>query len=168
MQQKIEKKSIKLKKSIKFFGFFIIFIVFIAGAYLRYIYLQIERGDILPWKGGWYTKEELAKKFPYHYKDVPAQNTPEEVYATFRQALLDGDIELALEQIVEDKRNDYRKVLIVGSEKFEKVLNDLPQNIVKETEYGNFAYYDIDMGTEYKNTISFVKDEKGFWKMENA
>ncbi|MBU2264165.1 hypothetical protein KJ797_02430, partial [Patescibacteria group bacterium] len=60
---------------------------------------QVNRGDLVKWEGVWYTKQELKEKFPPQYIEVPAKNTPEQVYTIFRQALLDNDIEKALEQI---------------------------------------------------------------------
>ena len=139
--------------------------ILMAGGFLAHTHFQIQRGDILPYEGSWYTKEELAKKFPY-YEDVPAKNTPEQVYATYRQALLDSDIELALEQIMEKKREEYRKIFIADPEILKKISESLPMNITKDHEYEYSASYDVDMGTKYKNTVDFVKNLQGFWKIK--
>jgi len=160
-------KKSKIKKVFKIFGFFVLFIVFIASVYLIDIYFKLKSGDIILWDNDVYTREEFAKKYPPQYYDVPAKNTPEEVYATFRQALLDGDIELALEQIVEKKREGYRKVFIVDSERFENWVKTLPENLTKESINGNFAYYDWNKNDGYKHTVGLSKNSKGFWEIEN-
>lgn len=120
---------------------------------------------MVKWDNQWYTQKELEEKFPPQEYDVPAKNTPEQIYAKFRQALLDNDIELALEQIREENRDGYREAF-KDEEKLKEWIGELPENIIKENEYNNLAYYDLDMGTEYKNTVSFTKNQNGYWEID--
>lgn len=130
-------------------------VLILVIGYFVYFYIQIQRGEYVKWNGIWYTKEELKEKYPPQYVETPAKNTPEEVYATFRQALLDGNLELALEQITERRRGEYREILnIEGS--MEKWGDELPHKIILEKISGNDAYY---------NLVTFSKDYTGYWKI---
>ncbi|MCR4322553.1 MAG: hypothetical protein NUV61_00495 [Candidatus Azambacteria bacterium] len=131
-----------------------------------YAYIKIQRGDVVKWGGAWYTKEELAQKFPPQYYEAEAKNTPEEVYTAFRQALIDSDLELALEQISEEHRETFRKILS-DEGNMREWGGKIPEKITKEEESGNYASYDINMGTENKNNVRFIKDLNGYWKIEN-
>lgn len=156
----------KNSKAVKIFLIVFVASLFFVLANYAYFKIQIKRGELVNYYGKWYTKEQLKKEFPPQYYDVPAKNTPEEVYAEFRQALLNNDIEKALILIREEDREEYRKILQENGT-MEHWGKKLPEKITKESEIGNFAHYDIDMGTENKNTISFLKDENGYWKIDN-
>lgn len=156
----------KAKKILKIFGMVVGVILLIWAIDLIRIQRKIDRGDLVKWGGQWYTKEQLAEKYPPQYIEVPAKNTPEEVYARFRQALLNNDIEGALEEIVLEKREEYREALKDG-ERLEKWVKTLPEEITKEKIEGNFGYYDIDFGTEYKNTVDFLKNSEGYWQIDS-
>ena len=169
---KVIKKS-KTKKAFKFFGFFVLFLILFAGAYLTNTYFQIQRGDLVKWDGEWQTKEELAKKYPPQYYDVPAKNTPEEVYATFRQALLDGDIELALEQIAEENKDKY--IEIFNNQDILKKYHDIPgvkdiKKAEREIYKNSCSYYYVerskDENKQIAYSIDFIKNNKGFWKIK--
>ncbi|MBU1778054.1 hypothetical protein KJ992_00095, partial [Patescibacteria group bacterium] len=151
-----------MNKTIKITAIIIAVIILIAFVFFIWTYIKIKNGDLVKWDNKWYTKEELKKAFPPQYIEVPAKNTPEQVYTIFRQALLDNDIEKALEQIRKENREEYRKAF-QDKEKFDKWVKSLPKALTKENEDGNFAYYDIDYGTEYKNTVSFLKNSEGYW-----
>ncbi|MFH1677244.1 MAG: hypothetical protein ABH888_00325, partial [Patescibacteria group bacterium] len=88
-----------MNKTIKITAVIIAVIILIAFVFFIWTYIKIKNGDLVKWDNKWYTKEELKKAFPPQYIEVPAKNTPEQVYTIFRQALLDNDIEKALEQI---------------------------------------------------------------------
>lgn len=133
---------------------------------MTYAYIKIQRGDVVKWGGVWYTKEELAQKFPPQYYEAEAKNTPEEAYVVFRQALIDGNLELALEQMTEKHKEEYR-VAFQDKIKFDEWVKRLPEQISKEEESGNYASYDIDMKSEYKHTVRFSKDINGYWKINS-
>ncbi|MCK4744862.1 hypothetical protein KAS41_02260 [Candidatus Parcubacteria bacterium] len=155
-----------MKKFLKISGIVLAVIILTVFLFMLWTYFRIQRGDLVKWDNEWYTKEELKEKFPPQHIDVPAKNTPEDVYAKFRQALLDDDIEEALEQIREESRDGYMEVFI-DNDKFNNWVKSLPEEIIKEREKGNYAYYDVDYGTEYKNTATFIKDENGYWQIDS-
>jgi len=55
----------------------------------------------------------------------------------------------------------------LDKEKFDNWVKRLPENITKEDELGNFAYYDVNYGTEWKNTATFIKNRNGFWEIDS-
>lgn len=164
-QQATKKVSRKLK-----------ILVIIAGAIILYYaiamvyaYIRIQNGDLTKWNGKWYTQEELAKQFPPQYAESVAKNTPEGVYATFRQALLDNNLELALQQITEQHKEEYRGIFSSY-----KNLHDLgviyPETITKESEYGNFSYFKYEFVRDEKiinSRADFFKDVTGYWKIDS-
>lgn len=132
---------------------------------------KIETGELTEWNGKFYTKEELAKNFPPQYYPVaPDKNKPEEVYARFREALLKKDINFAVRQIYFNKREKYRQLyedtLKNEKDRFEKWVNSMPASIVKEKINDNFAYYLIDYG-KGNNSISFIKNDMGYWSIDS-
>ena len=155
-----------MKKFLKISGIVLAVIILTVFLFMLWTYFRIQRGDLVKWDNEWYTKEELKEKFPPQYIDVPAKNTPEKVYAKFRQALLDDDIEEALEQIREESRDGYMEVFI-DNDKFNKWVKSLPENITDLRVDGNFAYYDWDKGDGYKHSIDFEKDLNGYWKIDS-
>jgi hypothetical protein len=154
-----------MKRFILVFGAVMAAVIIFAGGFLLYNYWRIQRGDLVKWDNQWYTKEELKAKFPPQVYEVEAKNTPEEVYTVFRQALLDNDLEKALSFIVEKNREEYR-VAFGDNEKLSSWIKKLPEKIEKENEQGNYTYYNIDMGTENKNSVSFLKNQNGYWEIE--
>jgi hypothetical protein len=153
------------KKVLKIIGIILGVLVLLYVGWSVYLKIRIDRGDLIKWDNKFYTKEELAQKFPPQEYDVPSKNTPEEVYANFRQALLKNDIEGALAQIREENREEYRRAFD-NKEKFDKWVKGLPEKITKENELGNFSYYDVDYGTENKNTATFIKNSDGYWQID--
>lgn len=154
-----------MKKAAKILIYVLFAAVILLIAYFVYIKYKIDKGDLVKWGGEWYSKEELKEKFPPQYIEVPAKNTPEEVYAKFREALLKDDIEGALSLIREKNRDGYRDAF-QNKEKLKRWIETLPEEIEKEREDGNYAYYDIDYGTENKNTATFIKNSNGYWEID--
>ena len=143
----------------------VLIIVILYISFVVWTAIRIKRGDLVKWDNQWYTKEELAKKFPPQVYEVESKNTPEEVYAKFRQALLDNDIETALSQIREEKRDLYKDVF--GDKgKFNIWVNKLPEKLIKIREEGNYSYFDVDYGTEFLNTATFIKNINGYWEID--
>lgn len=153
------------KKILKISGYIVLGIIIILLGFFIWARYEIETGQLVKWEGKWYTKEELEEKFPPQQYEVEAKNTPKEVYTKFRQALLNNDKEKALKFIEEDERGRYRDAFR-DETKFKEWVNKLPKDIKLEAKHENRAYYDLDMGTEYKNTITFVKQQNGYWKIE--
>jgi len=156
-----------MKKALKITGIILAIIILLLFIYVYRTHLKIQRGDLIKFNGYWYTKEELAEIIPPQNYEAPAQNTPEQVYAEFRQALLDDDLEKALGLIVPEKREKMAEALS-GMTDAEKWINNLPSEIVKESEDGNFAYYYFvifDGSSESKSPVRFVKDLNGYWRI---
>ena len=152
-------------KALKILGLFVlvfatIFILMTA----RNLYL-VRTGGIVKWDNKWYTKKELAEKFPPQYYEVEAKNTPEEAYAGFRQALLENDIEKALGYVVEEKRGVYREAFQLRTD-LDSWINQLPEEIIKKDEFENFAIYEINFQTENLNTLTFIKNKEGYWGVD--
>ncbi len=155
-----------MKKSLKILVIVAAVAALLLVGYLAYIRYLISQGELVKWDNQWYAKEQLAAKYPPQVYDVPEKNTPEEVYAAFRQALLDGEIETALGFIVEKKQEQYRNAF-ENKEKFDVWVKKLPATIKLENKHGNLANYDIDMNTKNKNTTTFLKNNKGYWKIDS-
>ena len=153
------------KKIFKILGIILAVVILLYIGWSVYLKIMIDRGNIIVWDGKTYTKEEFKNAFPPQEYNVPEKNTPEDVYAAFRQALLNNDIEGALVQIREENREEYRQAFN-NKEKFDKWVKGLPEKITKENELGNFAYYDLDYGTDNKNTITFIKSSEGYWQID--
>ena len=159
------------KKVFKIIGIILAVIVLAVFLFLLWNYIRIQRGDLVKWDNQWYTQKELEEKFPPQEYDVPAKNTPEQVYTKFRQALLDNDIELALEQIREEKKSKYKQIftdlsILDEYRKFPEVSK------IKKSEqetYGNFTSYYFEFITnerEINYSIQFEKDKNGYWKID--
>lgn len=158
----------KLKKILKITGIVVGVLLLIWGFDLIRTRRMIANGDLIKWDGQWYTKEQLAKKYPPQYIEVPAKNTPEEVYARFREALLKNDLEVALGEMVLDQREKYREIF-ANKEKLEKYKTLPEPNLIKKGEIlGNFASYsykESDKATAY--SIDFQKNSEGYWQIDS-
>lgn len=153
------------KKIFKILGIILAVVILLYIGWSVYLKIMIDRGNIIVWDGKTYTKEEFKNAFPPQEYNVPEKNTPEDVYAAFRQALLNNDIEGALVQISEENREEYRQAFN-NKEKFDKWVKGLPEKITKENELGNFAYYDLDYNDGYEHTVGFLKGPDGYWQID--
>jgi len=153
------------KKVFKILGIVLGIIILLYVGWSVYLKIRIDRGDIVVWDGKVYTREELKKAFPPQEYNVPAKNTPEDVYTAFRQALLDNDIEGALGQIREESREEYRQAFS-DKEKLDNWVKGLPKTIQEGRESGNFSYYSLDYKDEYEHTIGFIKGPDGYWQID--
>jgi len=154
------------KKIFKIAGVVIGTALVLTVLFYSWTYYKIQNGDLVKWEGVWYTKEELAEMFHPQEYNVPEKNTPEQVYAEFRQALLEGDIENALLKIQEEKRGEYRSAF-EDAEKFEKWISSLPIEINNLRIETNSAFYDWNKNDGYKHTIDFIKNVNGYWEIDS-
>lgn len=143
----------------------ILFLIALAAFFAYFFYLQIlvARGELIQFNGQWYQKEDWQELYGEY--DTPAKNTPEEVYTKFREALLEGDKETALGLIREERRQDYREAFD-DEEKFLEWVEKLPLDIKLEWQGGNFADYNVNMGTGNRNIMSFEKNREGYWEID--
>ena len=153
-----------MKKALKIGGIILLIGVILFFAYFIYLQTLVRKGELIKWEGKWYAKEDWRAQFGDY--DTPEKNTPEQVYAQFRQALLNDDIETALGLIVEDERGSYREAF-KDKDKFNNWVKILPENITKQSGQGNLMYYDLNAGDNYKHTVSFVKDRQGYWQIDS-
>lgn len=161
-----------LKKVLKIGGIVAGVILLAMIVFFIYIKVQIESGKLVKWDNQWYTKDDLAKKYPPQNYDVPAQNTPEEVYTSFRQALLDNDIEKALSFITEESREKYKNLFndqsVLGRYKNIPEARDIKKR--EQDNYGNFAnyyYFSDNQKDAIPFDISFIKDINGYWQIDS-
>lgn len=162
-----------MKKILKISGIVAAVLLAIAVLFFIWTFIRIKRGDLMKWDNHWYTKEALRAKYPPQVIDVPAKNTPEEVYAKFRQALLDGDIEGALGVMAKKRRAEYR-IKFEDEKKLNK-FKTLPsaEKIIRSEKdsIGNYASYyyfqeSQDQNNEIPFNIEFQKNEYGYWEIE--
>lgn len=158
-----------MKKLIKILFVILGIILFLGALYFAWTYVRIQRGELVKWDNKWYTQKQLREKFPPQEYDAPAKNTPEEVYAKFRQALLDDDIEGALAQITEENREKYREVF-EDKNNIDKIKKIPDVKEIKQVEqYGNFSNYSYYIGEEKEgipNYIKFTKNKEGYWLID--
>jgi hypothetical protein len=117
---------------------------------------------------------------------VPTRTTPEETYAKFRQALIDWDIDKAVECFVKEKKEEWRKSLYEIKEKgyLLEMLNDLPEkledtyiyteDITQEkmgvdylSDESSVIYYYVPRSDSKKiaQTMKFIKNWRGDWEI---
>ena len=155
-----------VKKSFKILGIVLLVLLVVYISFIVSTHIRIMRGDLVKWDNKWFTKKELKEAYPPQEYNVEAKNTPEEVYEAFRWALLNGDIDGALELIIYKRKEIYR-IALKDKEKLNKLIISLSENIELEESYGNFSYYNLNVGDGYKHTISFEKDQGGYWKIDS-
>jgi hypothetical protein len=130
-----------------------------------------------------YTEKELVEMGLWTgesewYNSIPTRTTPEETYAIFKQALIDGDLDKAAECFVEEKQTEYRQDLEKAKNegRISGILEQLTElypdgdKITKEYKGNSTAIYEIfiiEDGVKISHPISFIKDMNGDWKMEN-
>ena len=159
------------KKVFKILGIFLGLVVILYVGWSVYLKIMIDRGNIIVWDGKTYTKEEFKNAFPPQEYNVPAKNTPEDVYTAFRQALLNNDIEGALKQIREESREDYTKKfqdkLIL--DKYKKIPDVREIKKSEKNSFGNYANYYYFINDINKNDtplqIEFIKNSDGIWQV---
>lgn len=140
--------------------------------------LKIQAGlsvDKFPWRD--YSQDELNKLYPQiKYADVPTRVTPEETYANFREALRTNNLEMALEQIgVSSGTNTSRDAAdnlkqFYNEKKFGELYVFYPENISKANMYESIAQYEYNVnenGKIFVNSMNFIKDANGDWKMDS-
>ncbi|MFH0891463.1 MAG: hypothetical protein V1867_01650 [Candidatus Falkowbacteria bacterium] len=158
-----------MKKTTKIFLVILASAAAAAGAYLSYIQYRINRGDILEYDGKWYTKEQVRELFGPQYYEVESKNTPEEVYAAFREALLRDDKETALMLIREERKEKY--INSFSSKNLIDLGSMYPEIITKDelNSTGNHAVYKYNWNDGEKDTeseIFFTKNSQGYWEID--
>lgn len=156
-----------MKKTLKITGIVIGVLLILVILFFGYQYYRIKTGDIVQYNGKWMTRAQydyVVKTLGDQYVETPAKNTPEEVYAKFREAVLKDDFSAALEQIRPSYRVQWQKFFEI-KEEVEKFKKNLPETIVKEKIDGNRAYYEIKYNDGSKSRADFDKNINGIWQI---
>lgn len=149
----------------KIIGFVVLSAVVLLFLLLIWTKRKIDNGEMVKWDGKWMTQEEFHKIVPPQVYKVESKNKPEEVYASFRQALLANDMEKALGLIRLEKREVYRTAF--GDKvKLGEWVKKLPEHFIKEGEDGNYSYYNWEKNDGYKHTVIFIKNKDGYWEID--
>jgi flagellar basal body-associated protein FliL len=122
-----------------------------------------------------YSEEELAKMYPQiPYANIPTRTTPEQTYAKFRQALKENNLEMALEQLSKESERYEENVEIITEAykkgRFGEIYKKYPEEILKSDMYESIAeyYYLERVGeNEVRQSINFIKDSNGDWKLDS-
>jgi len=160
-----------MKKVAKIFGYVVLAVIVLLFLLLIWTKRKIDNGEMVKWDGKWMTQEEFHKIVPPQVYKVESKNKPEEVYATFRQALLDDDVEKALGLVRVEKRETYRKAFgDKGKLAKYKTLPEVGKIIKSETldNHSSYIYYGIGANIEkdVPYTISFIKNKDGYWEID--
>lgn len=141
------------------------------------------------------TEEELVRKGLWSgesewYNSIPTRITPEETYNKFRQALIDGDLNRAVECFVKEKQGEWEKSLNDINERgyLREMVNDLPEKLedtylytedilgknIKDIDLNKISsmnyIYSLKSDKRIKpegRTILFVKNFDGDWLIES-
>lgn len=154
-----------MKKIAKISGFVLLAVIILLFLLTLWTKGKIDRGEVIKWEGKWMTRTEFEKIVPPQTYKVESKNKPEEVYTTFRQALLDDDVEKALGLMRAEKREIYRRAF-EDKVKLGKWVKKLPESFIKEGEDGNYSYYDWEKNDGYKHTVVFIKNKDGYWEID--
>jgi hypothetical protein len=194
MEESIQpKKGQGSRKIVSLVLFIIIFLAIAFFVWTQYIRwygerkIYIESGlaeDHFPYRI--YTERELAEKGrmvveSQELMNVPTRTTPEETYATFRQALIDWDVDKAISCFTKEKQAEYRIAMLKAKEEgriqgiIEKLKDISPegQKVTKGSTGDASTSYELlykEKESDIKfisHSIGFVKDWNGDWKMEN-
>ena len=187
---KTDREGPKNKKIITVVIFLIIIvaIIYVAGIEINR-WWQVRReyirmgfaSDKFPFR--MYTEKELVEMGKWvgeseYYTSIPTRTTPEETYAIFRQALIDEDLDSAVECFVKEKQDEYKEALEQAKNegRIPQILSQLTElyprsiKIVKGRNGVNLVTYEvfiIENGKKISNPIPFVKDINGDWKLED-
>lgn len=187
------KKGRGTRKIVSLVLFIIIFAAIIFFGWTQYVRLYNERriyiesglaSDKFPFR--FYSERELAEMGrmvveSQELMNVPTRTTPEETYATFRQALISWDVDKAVSCFTKEKQAEYRVALLRAKEEgripgiIEKLKDISPEGekITKgsvgdaSTSY-ELLYKEKEADLKFiSHSIGFEKNWDGDWLMEN-
>lgn len=187
----------------KLVSFAIILIILIA--FVTFAAIEVNR-----W---WQVRKEYVKmgfaedKFPYRMYterelvetgrwigesqeliNTPTRVRPEQTYAIFRQALMDGNMDKAVDCFVKNRKEEWRKSLYEIKEKeyLKNMLNDLPEKLedtyfytdditgegtkdrdLDHTTMSSYYYISKNDPERMAQTMTFLKNFDGDWLIED-
>ena len=95
--------------------------------------------------------------------------SPEEVFESFKTALLADDVNEALAFFTETAAESYASLLEQLRPKFQEMVNDMGDMVLISLD-NNTAVYDLlreENGDTFGYPVLFVRDEKGQWKISD-
>jgi hypothetical protein len=134
---------------------------------------QLKSGNLLQLSSGQImTRSQYLKTYPPEGTIFEAKNTPQEVYAEFYRLIMAEDYEKAVLLIDGDnlsRREMYLKIFSNDSDWLKKFKNKLPQelDLTKLEIEGNNASYNWDWADDEYHSISFSKNQNGFWEIKD-
>ena len=162
-----------MNKNKKFKIISFILLVLIISTFSGFFYFRhlIINKEIIKCDGRWYTKKSWHDNFGNY--DLGSKNTHEEVYTTFKQALLDNDVEKVLQLMREERKSGYGSLL----KRYQNELGSLkslgeryPNEIHKINSYNNFSSYKYKfIGVDNQvidSNIEFVRNSDGYWQID--
>ncbi len=140
-----------------------------------------------------FTERELVEKGLWSGESpalnaIPTKIRPEETYTKFRQALVDGDLDKAVECFIGNQQADWKKSLYEIKENgfLQGMINDLPEKLedtyiytdeftgqdTKNRDLDHTAkdlheYIIVRDGKNWSQTMTFRKNWDGVWLIEN-
>jgi hypothetical protein len=194
MEQNIDSgKKRRSRKLVSLALFLIIFGSIIFVGYQTYNRWYQERqqyvkmgfaSDKFPFK--MLTERELVEKGLWSGESpalnaVPTRTTPEETYAKFRQALIDGDINKAVECFAKEKQTEYRDALLKAKDegRFSEIIDKMTEIYPRGEDMtrGGTGDASTTYEVQFKENegdlkptsypISFEKNWDGDWLMED-
>ncbi len=172
-------ESSKLKKIIVI-GVVMIVLATVGGIYFnKWLGVKMQKIQLglsesnFPYRD--YTQEELNKMYPQiKNADIATRVAPEQTYANFRQALKENNLEMAIAQLSKDsKRYEENKQILTqvyNEGKFQEAFVSYPEKIEKSYMYESIAQYEYDRqenGKVFVNSINFIKNSDGDWKIDS-
>ncbi|MCX6741107.1 MAG: hypothetical protein NTY61_01780 [Candidatus Parcubacteria bacterium] len=126
-----------------------------------------------PWRN--YSQAELNELYPQiKNASIPTRITPEETYTKFREALRTNNLELAVGQLSKESKkyndnvNNLRQAY--KDKKLQEYYREYPEKISKALIGQSLSQYEYDRlenGKTFVNSIDFIKDANGDWKMDS-
>ncbi|MEI8361399.1 MAG: hypothetical protein WCG01_04685 [bacterium] len=159
-----------MNKTLKGLIFGLLLFVFLTVSFYGYRYWQIKTGRILKVGNTWVTHEAFHEQYGDPQNPVAvSKNTPEEVYTKFRTAILANNVEEALKYITPEKVDKYK--IKFANETIMRSYKGLPSvdKIRPEDNkiIGNYISYNyFKIGDEKTYSVSFVKNQQGYWLIE--
>jgi len=202
MEQNIELQKPKSKKR-KIITVVVFIIIFLAVVYLGWTQYSAWWQMRKEWvRIGWaedkfpyrmYTERELVEMGRWigesqELINTPTRTRPEQTYAKFREALIDGDTDKATECFIKEKKEEIKGGLenIISKGFLEDMLNDLPEKLedtyfytddvtgqdtrnrdLDHTAMSSYYYVSKNDPEKMAQTMTFEKNFDGDWLIED-
>jgi hypothetical protein len=140
--------------------------IFLAAAYGTALWLlRTER--VVKWNDRYYFQSTLDKAYPQTIT-VKAKNKPEDAYYGFRNTVLAGDYEGAMEFVKEEHRERFKSILANDNERAVDSIRNMPENFSNwsmrnENEY--IKSYEYTNKNDNKVILEIDLCVDGMWRV---